>query len=137
EEILRLFRLLNSDLLGLPTGRGSITMTSPTQVVANLRQVLSRIVDGVYQDDFITVKFGPSPDVLAKFQNVETLEKELDRENKNVECLTALLEAVTQREAIATKIQDLKVRKQAQAEKLAAHRLYELALGNESEWRNT
>lgn len=33
EQISQLFQLLNPDLLGLPTGRGSITMTSPEKVV--------------------------------------------------------------------------------------------------------
>lgn len=35
----------------------------------------------MYQDDSITVQFAVSSDVLAKFQNVETLEKELERES--------------------------------------------------------
>jgi hypothetical protein len=137
EQISHLFRLFNPDLLGLPTGRGSITMTSPAQVVENLRQVASRIVDGVYQDDSITVQFGPSADLLAKFQNVEALEKELDRENKNVERLTALLEAVTQRETISKMLEELKAKKGAQAEKLAAYHQYELASASESEWRKS
>jgi hypothetical protein len=137
EQISRLFRLLNPELLGLPTGRGSITMTSPEKVVENLRQIASRIADGVYQDDSITVQFGPAADLLAKFQNVEALEKELDRENKNVERLTALLEAVTQREAISKMVQELKAKKAAQSEKLAAYHQYELASARESEWRKS
>lgn len=68
---------------------------------------------------------------------METLEKELDREKKNVERLRALLEAVTQRETIAKIVHDLKAKKAAQVEKLAAYNQYVVASAQESEWRKS
>ena len=49
----------------------------------------------------MTIRLGPQPDLLSKFENVETLEKELDRAKKDVKRLTDLLEAVTKRDELA------------------------------------
>ena len=91
DEISRLFDILNPDLLGLAVGRTGITLSNQKEVVARLRDLISRVADGVYQDDSMTVRLGLHGDVLSKFQNVEALEKELERENKNVTRLASLL----------------------------------------------
>ena len=88
EEISRLFRILNPDLLGLAVGRTGITLSNSKEVVARLRQLVSKISQGVYQDDSMTVRLEPAGDVLSKFQSVESLEKELERKQKNVVRLT-------------------------------------------------
>jgi energy-coupling factor transporter ATP-binding protein EcfA2 len=135
DEISRLFGILNPDLLGLAVGRTGITLSNQKEVVARLRDLISRITDGVYQDDSMTVRLGPQGDVLSKFQNVEALEKELERESKNVTRLTSLLEAVTQRDETKKKIEKLREQKQAQADKLAAYRQFQTDLTSETEWR--
>ena len=68
----------------------------------------------------MTVRLGPRGDVLSKFQNVEALENELERENKNVTRLASLLEAVTQRDETKKKVEKLREQKQTQADKLPA-----------------
>jgi energy-coupling factor transporter ATP-binding protein EcfA2 len=135
EEISRLFRILNPDLLGLAVGRTGVTLSNQKEVVARLRQLVSRITDGVYQDDSMTVCLGPASDVLAKFQNVESLEKELERQKKNVARLTALLEAVTRQQETANKIDQLKKQKQEQTDKLAAYKQYQKNLADETKWK--
>ena len=135
EEISRLFGVLNPNLLGLPVGRNGITFTNQKDVVVKLKQLAGRISTGVYQDDFMTIRLGPQPDLLSRFENVEALEKELDRAKKNVERLTALLEAVTKRDELAIKIEKLKVDKQTQTDKLSAYKQFQGDLANEKEWR--
>jgi len=135
DEIARLFRILNPDLLGLAIGRTGITLSNSNEVVARLRQLVSRITDGVYQDDAMTVRLGTASDVLSKFQNVEALEKELDRQQKKVAKLKALLEAVTRQAEIAKNIEALKKQKQEQSDKLAAYKQHLKDLANEAQWR--
>jgi hypothetical protein len=135
DEIARLFRILNPDLLGLAIGRTGITLSNSNEVVARLRQLVSRITDGVYQDDAMTVRLGTASDVLSKFQNVEALEKELDRQQKKVATLKALLEAVTRQAEIAKNIEALKKQKQEQSDKLAAYKQHLKDLANEAQWR--
>lgn len=137
DEISRLFRILNPDLLGLAVGRTGITLSNPKEVVARLRQLVSQIAQGAYQDDSMTVRLEPASDVLSKFQSVESLEKELDRKQKNVVRLTALLEAVTRQAELAKSIDDLKKQKQEQANKLAAYKQHQKDLANEAQWRET
>jgi hypothetical protein len=64
------------------------------------------------------------------------LEKELERETKAVTRLTALLEAVTQRDEIAARIEKLKAEKQTLADKLAAFRQFQKDLTCEKDWRD-
>ncbi len=135
DEISRLFRILSPDLLGLAVGRTGITLSNSKEVVARLRQLVSRITDGVYQDDSMTVRLGPASDVLSKFQNVEALEKELVRQKKNVARLTALLEAVTRQAEVAKSIAELKQQKQQQADKLVAYKQFQKDLAGETQWR--
>jgi len=135
DEIARLFGILNPDLLGLAVGRGGITLSNSKEVIARLRDLVSRINDGVYQDDSMTIKLGPSGDALSKFQNVDALEKQLERDGNEVKRLTALLEAVTKRDETAASIESLKAQKLAQADKLAAYRQFQLDLAKEQEWR--
>ena len=139
DEISRLFGILNPDLLGLAVGRTGITLTlsNAKEVVARLKQFVARIANGVYQDDSMTVRLGPPSDVLSKFQSVETLERELERENKNVVRLTALLDAVTKRDETARKVEELKQSKQAQADRLAAYRQFKADSTKETEWRSS
>ena len=139
DEISRLFGILNPDLLGLAVGRTGITLTlsNAKEVVARLKQIVARIANGVYQDDSMTVRLGPPSDVLSKFQSVETLERELERENKNVVRLTALLDAVTKRDETARKVEELKQSKQAQADRLAAYRQFKADSTKETEWRSS
>lgn len=135
DEIARLFRILNPDLLGLAIGRTGVTLSNSNEVVVRLRQLVSRIADGVYQDDAMTVRLGTASDVLSKFQNVEALEKELDRQQKKVAKLKALLEAVTRQAEIAKNIEALKRQKQEQSDKLAAYKQHVKDLANEAQWR--
>lgn len=135
EEIARLFGILNPDLLGLVVGRTGITFSKQHEVVARLRELMARITGGVYQDAFMTVRLGPPGGVLSKFQSVETLEKELEREKANVTRLTALLQAVTQRDETAKRIEELRKQKQAQADRLAAYRQFQSDLVHENDWR--
>lgn len=136
DEISRLFGILNPDLLGLVVGRGGITLSNSKEVIARLRDLVSRINDGVYQDGSMTIKLGPPTGVLSKFQNVDALEKQLERDSNEVKRLAALLEAVTKRDETAASIESLKTQKQAQANKLAAYRLFLLNLAKENEWRD-
>jgi energy-coupling factor transporter ATP-binding protein EcfA2 len=135
DEISRLFGVLNPDLLGLPVGRGGITFTDQMQVVGKLKQLAERISAGVYQDDAMTIHLGPQIDLLSKFANVETLEKELARAEKEVKRLGDLLEAVTKRDELAKQIEGLKADKQTQTDKLSAHKQFQADLANEKEWR--
>ena len=67
---------------------------------------------------------------------LKTLEKELERENKNVTRLASLLEVVTQRDETKKKVERLREQKQTQADKLAAaYRQFQTDLTNEAEWR--
>ena len=136
DEISRLFGILNPDLLGLAVGRGGITLSNSKEVIARLRDLLLRINDGVYQDDSMTIKLGPSGDALSKFQNVDALEKQLERDGNEVKRLTALLEAVAKRDETAASIESLKAQKLAQADKLAAYRQLQSDLAKEQEWRD-
>lgn len=136
DQISQLFRLLNPDLLGLVTGRGGVSVTNPKGIVARLREIVSKINEGTYQDDLITVRFAPPDNVMAKFENIEALEKELARETKEVNRLKALLEAVTERDAVTTKIEGLKVKKQQQSDNLSAYRQHVQNLAKETEWRD-
>ena len=133
-EISRLFGILNPSLLGLAVGRSGVTLANAKEVVVRLRQIVARVVDGVYQDDSMTVRLGAPGDLLSKFDNVEALQKALERENKNVARLSALFEAVTQRDLTAMKLEELRAQKQAQADKLAAYRQFQVDLTQESEW---
>jgi len=137
DEISRLFRILNPDLLGLAVGRTGITLSNSKEVVAKLRQLVSQISDDVYQDDSMTVRLQPASDVLSKFQNVESLEKELERKQKNVARLTSLLEAVTKQAEVANQIETLKKQKQAQADRLTAYKQYQTSLAAEAQWRES
>ena len=137
DEISQLFRILSPDLLGLAVGRGGITLSNSKDVVARLRQLVSRITDGVYQDDSMTLRLGPVTDVLSKYQNVEALEKELERQKKNVTRLTALLEAVTRQAEVVKNIDELKKQKQQQTDTLAAYKQYQKDLLNEMPWRES
>jgi energy-coupling factor transporter ATP-binding protein EcfA2 len=135
EEISRLFGVLNPDLLGLPVGRGGITFTDPKMVVARLKQLTERVSAGVYQDDSMTIHLGPQVDLLSRFANVEALEKELVRSEKEVKRLGDLLEAVIKRDELAKQIEGLKTDKQTQTDKLSAHKQFQADLANEKEWR--
>jgi len=136
DAIARLFDVLNPALLGLSVGRAGITLSNQSEVIARLRELVSRINDGVYQDDSMTIRLGAQGDVLSKFESIEALERELDRETKSVTRLTALLEAVTQRDEIASKIDKLRADKQTQADRLAAFRQFQNALTREKEMRD-
>jgi hypothetical protein len=136
DDIARVFRVLNPELLGLAVGRTGITLSNSKDVVTRLRQLVSRITDGVYQDESMTVRLGPSSDVLSKFQNVEALEKELERQKKKTARLTSLLEAVTRHAEIAKAIHELKTQKEEQSNKLAAYRQFQKDLASESQWRD-
>lgn len=136
DEISRLFGILNPDLLGLAVGRGGITLSNSKEVIARLRDLVARINNGVYQDDSMTIKLGPPTDALSKFQNVDALEKQLERDSNEVKRLTALLEAVTKRDETAASIESLKTQKQTQADKLAAYRQFQSDLAKEQEWRD-
>lgn len=136
DEISRLFGVFNPSLLGLAIGRTGVTLSDAKEVVRRLRRIIDRIVDGVYQDDSTTVRFGPPADLLSKFQNVEALERELEKESGNVSRLGALLEAVTQRDELSRRIGESKTQKQAQADKLAAYRGFKENLAKEPEWRS-
>jgi energy-coupling factor transporter ATP-binding protein EcfA2 len=135
EEIARLFGILNPELLGLAVGRNGITFAKRQEVETRLRELLARISGGVYQDAFMTVRLGPLGGALTKFQSVETLEKELEREQASVARLTALLQAVVHREETAKKIEVLRAEKKAQADRLAAYRQFQSNLAHENDWR--
>lgn len=135
DQISGLFRLFNPDLLGLAIGRNGITTSNPKAVADRLREIISRISENNYQDDLITVRLGPLNDVLAKFESVDTLERELDREMKNFARINALLEAVTERDRVAAQIETLKVQKQLQSDKLSAYRQHLQNMRKEPDWR--
>lgn len=135
EEISRLFGILNPDLMGLPIGRNGVTFSDQKNVMVRLKQLTARIAAGVYQDDSITIRLGPQPDLLSRFENVEALEKELARSEKEVKRLGDLLEAVTKRDELAKQIEQLKADKQAQTDKLSAYKQFQTNLANETDWR--
>ncbi|MGH7990462.1 MAG: hypothetical protein ACREDS_09780, partial [Limisphaerales bacterium] len=135
EEIRQLFGILNPDLLGLPVGRNGVTFSDQKMVLSRLKQLAARISAGVYQDEAMTIRLGPQPDLLSKFENVEALEKELARAEKDVKRLTDLLEAVTKRDELAKQIEKLKADKQTQTDKLSAYKQFQTALANEKDWR--
>lgn len=83
----------------------------------------------------MTIRLGPQPDLLSRFENVEALEKELARSEKEVKRLGDLLEAVTKRDELAKQIEQLKAEKQAQTDKLSAYKLFQTNLANETDWR--
>jgi len=135
EELSRIFAILSPELLESPLGRKGITYSDTAGVVARLRQLLARTGEGVYRDDWVTIRFQPVSAVLAKLQSVEKLEAELNQWQTQKERLAKLKDAVLQRTHHEQELKTLLEQKRKQAQRVHEYTQFKVAKENEAGWR--
>jgi len=100
EELNTIFRVLNRDLLEIPVGSDGIQVVRQRDLITALRELISRMGDGVYQDENVTIKLHSHTLPLAGLENVETARKNLEDHRDTLQRWQNILAAIEQRESI-------------------------------------
>jgi hypothetical protein len=100
EDLNAIFRILNRDLLEIPVGSDGIQIARERDLITAVRELLSRISDGVYQDGNVTIKMRSHPLPLEGLENVETAREHLEERRQTLQRWQGILAAIEQRESI-------------------------------------
>lgn len=99
EELSILFSLLNPALLEMPVSADGIEILRKKQLTAALREVISRVNDGVYKDENVRVKL-PTQKLATNLPNLEIAKEELEDFRANLAYWESVLAAIEQRDTL-------------------------------------
>lgn len=100
DELNPLFRLLNPDLLEYPIAQGSLEVHRQTELLAALRDLVSRLTGETYQDANVSISFRGSPVPVARVANIETIRERLKDDHEAFKRWQDILAAIEQREKL-------------------------------------
>lgn len=108
DELNPLFRLLNPDLLEYPIVEGSIKVRRQSELLATLRDLITRFQGDSYRDDNISITFRGSAAPVARVANVETMRERLEEDRQNLQRWQHILAAIEQREKLERDLKSLR-----------------------------
>ena len=100
EDLNTIFRILNRDLLEIPVGSDGIQITQERDLLTAIRELLSRVSEGIYQDGNVTIRMRSHTLPLAGLENVETAREHLEEHRQTLQRWQGILRAIEQRESI-------------------------------------
>jgi hypothetical protein len=103
-ELEPLSRLFNFDLLELTVGDGGASIRSGSQLAARLRLFASRIADGVYKDENISLPLPVSRRSLSELENVTSLRERLKEEEASLRKWIGVIAAIEQRDSLQVQL---------------------------------
>lgn len=127
DDLGTLFTLLSFELLEYPVGQDGVVVRNERTLESWLRQLLSRVRDGTYQDNIAEVRLRPGHRKLSELENVERVREELDEWRRTRERLTATLEAIRQREQYQAQVITKKAEREAKARQIFAFEQFQTA----------
>ncbi len=98
EELTSIFRVLSRDLLQVPVGADGVQVKRQRDLLAALRDLLSRIGAGAYDDASVTIKLPTHTVPLAGLDSVEAAREHLEEHRQALQRWQAILAAIEQRE---------------------------------------
>ena len=102
EELNTIFGLLNRDLLEIPVGKGGITTSQDDELLNRLRDLLSRVQNGVYRDAVVRFPLPKTREPLAGLENADTAREELAEFQTELKRWKEILAAIEGRENLKT-----------------------------------
>jgi energy-coupling factor transporter ATP-binding protein EcfA2 len=100
DELNPIFRLLNPDLLEYPVAPGSIEVHRQRELLAALRELVTRLAGDGYHDANITINFRGSSAPVASVANVEAIRERLKDDHEALKRWQSILVAIEQREKL-------------------------------------
>ena len=129
------FSLLNFDLLEYPVGAEGVTLRDRRGLEALLREVLSRVREGAYQDPTVTIRLKPGHRRLADLENAARVREELEEWRRTLDRLTTTLTALRQREQLQTALGRKKEERELKAKRLFLFEEFQKAKAGEAQLR--
>lgn len=100
DELSSIFRVLSRDLLEIPVGSGGARVKRQRELIALLRDLLSHIRDGTYEDANVTIPLPSHTAPLAGLESVETAREQLEEHRQALQRWQTILAAIEQRESL-------------------------------------
>ena len=100
DDLTSIFRVLNRDLLQVPVGSDGVQVKRQRDLLAALRDLLSRISAGAYDDANVTIRLPSHTAPLAGLDSVETAREHLEEHRQALQRWQAILVAIEQRESL-------------------------------------
>lgn len=134
DELNRLFRLFNRNLLEYPIGPDGIQVTAEKEVLKTLRSLLKRLSDDGFQDPAFSIRFRGSELPLAGLENIEAVEERLKEDREKLEHWQSVLRAIEQREKLEQELQLRRQELSAKNTRRVRFEEYLKAKANEPRW---
>ena len=100
DDLTTIFRVLSRDLLEIPVGSDGVQVKRQRDLIAVLRELLSRVSDGTYEDDNVIITLPSHTAPLQGLESVETAREHLEEHRQALERWQAILVAIEQRESL-------------------------------------
>ncbi len=103
-ELNTIFRLLNRDLMEIPVGPDGVTTSGQDELVERLRNLLSRVQNGVYRDAIVSLPLPKAGEPLAGLENPDTARDQLVEYQGDLKRWGKILAAIEQREKLGSQL---------------------------------
>ncbi len=100
DELTSIFRVLSRDLLPIPVGSDGVQVKCQRDLLAALRDLLSRISAATYDDANVTIRLPSHTAPLAGLDSVEAAREHLEEHRQALQRWQAILAAIEQRESL-------------------------------------
>jgi hypothetical protein len=136
DDLNRLFRLINPDLLEYPMGSDGISVLRERELVGTLREIISRLADGSYGDPNVTIAFRGQSLPVARVANVEAVRERLKDDRDSLTRWQGILSAIEQREKLETERNSIRKELETKRAQLVRFNDHQTAKSNEKSLRD-
>jgi hypothetical protein len=106
DELTRAFRILSFELLATPIGEDGITVRNEERVLALVRDLAARVIDGVFDDEIVHIVLRPPQYSVTDLENVETLREKLADDADTLRRWQTILNTIAERERLVEALKD-------------------------------
>lgn len=135
DQLSRVFRVLNFDLLETPVGPDGIEVRDEARLLGLLGDLASRVREGCYTDDSVTIALRPERRSLSDLADVNALRGRLEEESETLRRWETILQAIVEREQLAARLKERQAELAELQRRLFAHEQFETARAEEPRWR--
>ena len=131
DELNRLFRLYNRNLLEYSMGVDGIDVVSEKELLSTLKTLLTKLSDEGYQDASVSIRFRSGELPLAGVENIEAVQERLDEAREKLQYWQDVLKAIEQREKLEHELQARRHDLTQKNTRLVLYEEYQKAKANE------
>jgi energy-coupling factor transporter ATP-binding protein EcfA2 len=134
QELNRLFRLFNRNLLEYPMGPDGIHVVREKEVLGMLQSLLKQLSDDGLQDPALAIRFRGSELPLAGLENIEAVQERLKDDQEKLEYWRNVLRAIEEREKLEQELQARRHELTLKNTRQVRYEEYQKAKANEPRW---